>query len=107
MEFGKIVVRARQRIGMSQKDLAARLRKEDGSPISPQYLHDIEKGRRNPPSGLLLTQMAQVLNLPEDYLRFAAGELPKDLTAGQFNADQVLRAFGAMRNELSRHDAND
>ncbi len=100
MEFGDIVVQGRVRIGLSQKELAARLTKEDGTPISAQYLHDIEKGRRNPPTGPLLAQLARALNLPEDYLRFAAGELPVDLKKGTFGPDQVLRAFGAMRREL-------
>jgi len=100
MEFGDIVVRARVQIGLSQKELAAKLTKEDGTPISAQYLHDIEKGRRNPPTGSLLGQLARALNLPEDYLRFAAGELPVDLKRGNFGPDQVTRAFGAMRREL-------
>src|SRR5438445_13158543 len=100
MAFGDIVVRGRVQIGLSQKELAAKLTKEDGTPISAQYLHDIEKGRRNPPTGPLLKQLANVLNLPEDYLRFAAGELPVDFRKGTFGPDQVLRAFGAMLRAL-------
>jgi transcriptional regulator with XRE-family HTH domain len=102
MSFGEIIVEARLRAGMSQKELASKLRKEDGTPISAQYLHDIERGRRNPPSGVLLTQMAEVLGLPDDYLHFAAGELPDDLRRGSFRPDQVQRAFGALRQELGR-----
>ena len=105
MEFGEIIVHARSRVGLSQKELAAKLTKEDGTAISPQYLHDIEKGRRNPPTGPLLAQLAAALSLPEDYLRFAAGELPNDLRIGSFPPDQVMRAFGAMRKELGTSES--
>lgn len=46
--FGKIVSAARKELGISQKDLAAKIVKEDGETISPQYLNDIEHDRRNP-----------------------------------------------------------
>jgi transcriptional regulator with XRE-family HTH domain len=100
LSFGDIVVQARQRIGLSQKHLAAQLRKEDGSPISAQYLHDIEKGRRNPPPPPLLDQLAQALNLPPDYLYYAAGELPQDLREAGLGPEQVHKVFGALRDEL-------
>ena len=47
--FGTIISEARAAKGMSQKDLAAQLKKEDGAVISAQYLNDIEHDRRNPP----------------------------------------------------------
>ena len=102
MLFGEIVVRARQRLGISQKDLASRLRKDDGSPISAQYLHDIEKGRRNPPPSALLDQLAVELNLPRDYLYYAAGEIPQDLLQADLGPDVVGRVFGALRHELEK-----
>ena len=33
--FGQIIAEARKALGISQKDLAAKIRKEDGEPISP------------------------------------------------------------------------
>jgi ribosome-binding protein aMBF1 (putative translation factor) len=37
---GTIISEARRAAGMSQKDLAAKMKKEDGQPISAQYLND-------------------------------------------------------------------
>jgi hypothetical protein len=39
-------VKARKKLGISQKNLADRIKKEDGQSISPQYLNDIERDRR-------------------------------------------------------------
>jgi transcriptional regulator with XRE-family HTH domain len=47
--FGTLISEARRSKGLSQKDLAAKVKKEDGQAISPQYLNDIEHDRRNPP----------------------------------------------------------
>ena len=48
-DFGKSIALGRKSKFLSQKELAARIRKQDGEPISTQYLNDIERGRRNPP----------------------------------------------------------
>ena len=42
MTFGRAIATARKEKGLSQKDLAALILKEDGTAISPQYLNDIE-----------------------------------------------------------------
>ena len=59
--FGAILSEARKAKGMSQKELAAKVRGEDGQAISPQYLNDIEHDRRNPPSEFLIGQIAELL----------------------------------------------
>ncbi len=98
--FGQLLGAARRRVGLSQRELAARVRKEDGEPISPQYLNDLERDRRNPPGRHLLKQFAAALNLPEDYLDFVAGQLPDDLRTGSYRPDQVQAAFRAFRRTL-------
>ncbi len=100
MTFDRIITAARKRAGLSQKDLAARIKKEDGTPISPQYLNDLERGRRNPPGPYLLKQLAEELALPYEYLTFAAGQLPEDLRAGGHPPEQVQAAFRAFRRTL-------
>lgn len=100
MDFGEVLVEARKKQGLSQKDLASMLVKEDGRHISPQYLHDIEKGRRNPPPANLMYQLSQYLKLPADYLAFAAGQLPADLRDGHFDPAEVERAFEQLRATL-------
>ena len=54
MTFGETIAGARKDLGVSQRELAMRIVKEDGAPISPQYLNDIERNRRNPPGDHLL-----------------------------------------------------
>ena len=77
--FGAILSEARKAKGMSQKELAAKVRKEDGQAISPQYLNDIEHDRRNPPSEFLIGQIAELLGGDKDTLCLAAGTIPSDL----------------------------
>jgi transcriptional regulator with XRE-family HTH domain len=102
MSFGRIIVDARRKAQISQKQLAARIKKEDGSQISPQYLNDIERDRRNPPSEYFIRQFAKKLDLSEEYLILAAGTLPSDVRASLTDSDprSVVRAFRAFRKNI-------
>ncbi len=100
MTFGQIIAEERKKAGLRQKDLAQRILKEDGAPISPQYLNDIERDRRNPPSGHLLDQFAEHLGLSREYLHFLAGQLPDDIRGGQYDRERIESAFKAFRREL-------
>ncbi len=42
MTFGRTIADARKKANLSLRELADQIKKEDGSPISPQYLNDIE-----------------------------------------------------------------
>jgi transcriptional regulator with XRE-family HTH domain len=77
--FGTLISEARRAKGLSQKDLASKVKKEDGQPISAQYLNDIEHDRRNPPSELLIAQIAALTDVSKDFLCIAAGTIPDDL----------------------------
>jgi transcriptional regulator with XRE-family HTH domain len=100
--FGQIIAEARKALGISQKDLAARIRKEDGRSISPQYLNDIEHDRRDPPGELLIDQFAKHLRLSKQHLVAAAGRWPSDLRQKVADADpkSVEEAFTAFRRIL-------
>lgn len=100
--FGRIIAEARKALGISQKDLAAKIRKDDGESISPQYLNDIEHDRRNPPSGFITEQFAQHLKLSKEHLTAAAGMWPTDLRKKLAGADpgKVEEAFRAFRRVL-------
>jgi transcriptional regulator with XRE-family HTH domain len=102
MSFGQIIADARKQLGISQKTLAERIKKEDGESISPQYLNDIERDRRNPPSEYLIIQFAKELDLKKDYLLLAAGTLPQDIAARLQDSDPeaVERAFRAFRKTI-------
>lgn len=101
--FGTIISEARRALGLSQKELAAKVKKEDGQAISAQYLNDIEHGRRNPPNEFLIAQFATLLNLDRDVLCLAAGMIPHDLQ--KMAADQpgkVEMAFKAFRKAVKK-----
>lgn len=99
--FGQVIADARKEAGLSQKDLAARITKEDGTPISPQYLNDIEHDRRNPPSEHIMRQFADKLDLSLDYLFYLAGQLPGDVPSGR-KPEEIAEAFKAFRRVLKR-----
>lgn len=102
--FGRIVSAARKELGISQKDLAAKIVKEDGETISPQYLNDIEHDRRNPPGEQIIEQFAKHLKLTKEYLIIAAGMLPSDVRKDMAGAkpEHVERAYRAFRDNLKK-----
>jgi transcriptional regulator with XRE-family HTH domain len=101
--FGTIIAEARRAAGLNQKEVAAKIKKEDGQPISAQYLNDIEHDRRNPPSEFLIAQFAALLKLDKDMLILAAGMIPQDLQKIAANQpDKVEQAFKAFRKAIKK-----
>jgi transcriptional regulator with XRE-family HTH domain len=103
MSFGRAISEARKSKQLSQKQLASMIIKEDGVPISPQYLNDIERDRRNPPGDYLISQFARVLDVPEEYFYFLAHEIPpKYRQVAPDNPEQVQEAFKAFARSYRR-----
>jgi transcriptional regulator with XRE-family HTH domain len=102
MTFGTQIAEARKALGLSQKDLASNIMKEDKEPISPQYLNDIEHDRRNPPSEDMITQFAKQLELPVEILFYLAGKLPEDMKNPSVGQDRVVAAYQAFRKALKK-----
>lgn len=102
--LGKAISSARKIMEMSQKDLAAKILKEDGQPITPQYLNDIEHDRRSPSSDHMIRQFAKVLNIEVDALYGLTGVLPEQdrRLVKKATPAEVGRAFVAFRNSLKR-----
>jgi transcriptional regulator with XRE-family HTH domain len=101
MTVGDIISTGRKRAGLTQKELAARIVKEDGVPISQPYLNDLEHDRRGAsPAPQLLRQFADALHLSYEYLLFVAGQLPDDLRAEPHTPEEVEAAFHAFRRSL-------
>ncbi len=98
--FGRAIASARKILGMSQKELAGKILKEDGETITPQYLTDIERDRRSPSSEHLVNQFASVLGVSSDVLYWLAGRVPSDLTEGKVTPKQIDKAFLAFRKAL-------
>jgi transcriptional regulator with XRE-family HTH domain len=100
MTFGRVLSEARKQAGLSQKELAERVKKEDGEPISPQYLNDIEHDRRNPPSEYLIEQFARVLDTPPEVLYYEAGKLTPETQGLAPDKKRVVAAYKAFRKSL-------
>jgi transcriptional regulator with XRE-family HTH domain len=98
--FGQVIADARKKAGLSQKDLASRIKKEDGTSISAQYLNDIERDRRNPPSEHLIVQFANELGIDLEVLMFVIGQLPHDVRGESHEPEQIRAAFRAFRQTL-------
>lgn len=99
--FGQAISKARKAVGLSQKELAAKVVKEDGSPsISPQYLKDIEHGRRSPTSDHLILLFASLLNDSEDYPFVLAGKIPDDLRSTATDKKRIVKGFANLRKSL-------
>lgn len=100
MTVGEIISTGRKRAGLTLRELAEQVVKEDGAPISLTYLNDVEHDRRPAPSPALLRQLADVLHLSYDYLMFVAGDIPDDLREGTYTPEDVEAAFQAFRTTL-------
>jgi transcriptional regulator with XRE-family HTH domain len=100
MSFGKTIAEARKKLMMSQKELAEKIKKEDGAPISPQYLNDIERDRRSPGSEHMIEQFAKVLGLDRYQLLFSAGRVPEDVRSGRVSEEKLASAYRAFRKTL-------
>jgi transcriptional regulator with XRE-family HTH domain len=103
MTFGQAVSSGRKAKQLSQKQLAALIIKEDGCPISPQYLNDIERDRRNPPGDLLISQLARALGIPEEYFFYLAHQIPPQYRTETAAAPwQIQAAFQAFARSYKR-----
>lgn len=101
MSFGRVLMDARKDSNLTLRDLAARILKEDGQPISAAYLNDIEHGRRNPPAHLI-GQLAESLGVDSDVLYYWAGVLPEDVRRADASDARIRAAFRAFRKEIGK-----
>lgn len=103
LTFGQAIAKGRKAKPLSQKELAALIMKEeDGAPISPQYLNDIEHDRRSPTSDHLIRQFAKALNLSEDVLFFLAGKIPDDVRRKVKDTNKAGELFMNFRKAVIR-----
>ena len=98
--FGQYIAGRRKALKLNQKDVAVRILKEDGTPISAQYLNDVEHDRRKVPPDRILSQLGQALGIPLDVLYFQAERLPPDIKREAASEERVQAAYKAFRREL-------
>lgn len=87
-EFGTRLRELRKQAGISQRELAARVR------INFTYLSKIESGAMPPPSEKVILRLAEALNADKDELMALAGKIPADIAQILKNKEalQLLRA---------------
>jgi len=98
--FGELIAEGRKGVKLTQRELSARIKMEDGRPISAPYLNDLEHNQRKPPRGHLIEQFARALKMEADLLYFAAGRMPSDIQSSSASEDEVIAAYRAFRREF-------
>jgi transcriptional regulator with XRE-family HTH domain len=101
MFLGKAIARRRRELGLTQKQLAELIKKEDGETISLAYLNDIEHGRRNRPSDHLLNQFAEVLDWTPAYIYYCANEMPIEIRGKDIDPKRFEAAYRRFLKELA------
>ncbi len=101
--FGQVISELRQERGLTQKALAAQLKKKDGTVIGLAYINDIAHDRRGPPAPEFVT-LADALRVPLKVLQFYAGRLPADARQEKRDPshEQIVAAYRAFRRELQK-----
>jgi transcriptional regulator with XRE-family HTH domain len=100
LNFGRRIAKRRKELGLSLREVADRVKKEDGTPISPQYLNDIEHDRRQPDSNHLIDQLAAGLKLPAEVLYYDAGKLGGSSKLHKVSEEKIIAAYKAFRRTL-------
>jgi transcriptional regulator with XRE-family HTH domain len=100
LSFGEAITELRRERGLNQRQLASEIRKTDGSPISQQYLNDIENGRRFPAGEHLIEQLAQVLGTDAAFLTYVAGQMPTEIRDLATEPEKLRAAIAAFKKAL-------
>ena len=99
-----MITEARKKAGLTQKEVAERLRRADGRKVLPPYLNDLEHDRRYPPENEVIEQLAKILNLSSDVLYFYAKRVPADVRrdADDTEVEAAYRAFREVIDEAKK-----
>jgi transcriptional regulator with XRE-family HTH domain len=97
--FGQVLRDARKKAGLTQRELAARLKREDGRPVDPPYLNAVEHDHRRPPEDFIVEQMAKIVGISPDVLYFHANRQPPDVKT-EADQERVEAAYRAFRKAL-------
>jgi transcriptional regulator with XRE-family HTH domain len=100
MPLGEIIAEARKEKKLTQRELAARIKKEDGKPISAAYINDIEHERRNPASDHMIEQFAHALDIESGVLYFLMDKIPPYKSKSQADRKVILNAWQAFERAL-------
>ena len=103
--FGQVITEARKKAGLTQREVAGRLKREDGRPVDTPYLNSLEHDHRYPPGDHMIEQLANILGISADVLYFYANRLPADIKREAGN-ESVQAAYQAFRKALKSKSTN-
>lgn len=105
LKFGEYIAKRRADLGVTLRGMAEKL------DITPAYLSDIEKGRRNPPEKALLEKMATMLtitgedkNLLFDLAGEGRNEIAADLPDYIMDSEIVRAALRTAKDVATEED---
>jgi transcriptional regulator with XRE-family HTH domain len=98
----RLVAETQRTRGLTQKVLADQIKKKDCTAIGLAYINDIEHNRRNPPVPHFVAQLADVLGVPHDVLRFYARRLDEEVLSRHDDPsrERIVAAYAAFKREL-------
>ena len=100
--FGELIARRRRELGLTQVDLAARIKGRSGETVSQQRITDIEHNRFGVPRRPILKQLARALKLDIDVLYLWGRVIPSDIRAEGLPEDAIKKAWRAFREIIDR-----
>jgi transcriptional regulator with XRE-family HTH domain len=103
--FGEVIAEARRKANLTQRQLAALIKTEEGRGISGPYLNDIEHSLRHPPRGFLLQQLAKVLDLDADLLYFLAHQMPFEIDFSKVSDERAVAAYRIFREIMTGYNS--
>ena len=101
--FGQVIREARKKAGLTQKEVAERLRRQDGRKVLPPYLNDLEHDRRYPPENSVIDQASGIRERSQYCTRDTFITL--SLSAGE-DPSWVARVCGTSEQMIFRHYRN-
>jgi transcriptional regulator with XRE-family HTH domain len=100
--LGQLLRQAREIHGLSLRQMAGRLQRQDGQPITPKYLHLLEQDCRRP-SLHLTQQLATILALDEAFLVAQAHQTAALLRRYLQEQPEREHAFAEMMLQAEHH----
>jgi len=100
--FGELIAYRRKELGLTQIELAARIKGRSGGTVSQQRITDIEHDRFGVPRRPVLNQLARALKLDIDVLYLWGRVIPSDIRAEGLSEDAIKKAWLAFREIIDR-----
>ena len=88
-----------KKAGLTQREVAGRLRRKDGRPVDPPYLNAVEHDPRHPPGDFVIEQLAKIVGISRDVLYFHANRQPP-VVKSEADQEHVEAAYRAFRKPL-------